>query len=223
MNDLERHRSAVDAAGATLAARKAALYRDKKPIYAPEEMQRREAEALAAYRETFTEAADVTQAEIAEVEAELHRLDRAEADPLAVLTADDLTKANALAPFVKEDAETLPLAALADRVEDAAKGAYDRPRLALGLRYGQRRLEAERAKEGGGYGDEVARLDAALNGIRQRLFGSREKREALAARIAEARRVQSHVAVTQSLDQVYGGAASYAAPPGVAQRGGVAP
>ena len=82
---------------------------------------------------------------------------------------------------------------------------YDRPRMALGLRYGQRRLEAERAKEGGGYGDEVARLDAALSSIRQRLFGNREKREALAARIAEARRVQSHVAVTQSLDQVYGG------------------
>lgn len=204
MNDLERHRSAVDTAGATLAARKAALYRDQKPIYAPEEQQRREAEALAAFRKTFTEAADVTQAEIAEVEAELHRLDRAEADPLAVLTADDLTKANALAPFVKEDAEGLPLAALADRAEDAMQG-YDRPRMALHLRYGQRRLEAERAKEGGGYGDEVARLDAALSSIRQRLFGNREKREALGVRIADARRVQSHVAVTQTLDQMYGG------------------
>ncbi len=204
MNDLERHRSAVDGAGATLAAQKAALHRDGRPLYAPDEQQRREAEALAAFRETFAVAADATRAELADAEAELHRLDRAEADPLAVLTADDLTKANALAPFVKEDAEGLPLAALADRVEDAMQG-YDRPRLALHLRYGQRRLEAERAKEGGGYGDEVARLDAALSSIRQRLFGNREKREALAVRIAAARRVQSHVAVTQTLDQVYGG------------------
>ncbi len=204
MNDLERHRSAVDAAGATLAARKAALYRNGSPMFTPEEMQRREAEALAAFRRTFTEAADATQAELADAEAELHRLDRAEADPLAVLTADDLTKGNALAPFIKEDAETLPLAALADRVEDAMQG-YDRPRMALHLRYGQRRLEAERAKEGGGYGDEVARMDVALSSIRQRLFGNREKREALAARIAEARRVRSHVAVTQTLDQTFAG------------------
>ena len=201
MNQLS---SAVDAAGATLAAQKAALYRDGRPIFAPEEQARRETELLTEYRETFAEAADVTQAEIAEVEAELHRLDRAEADPLAVLTADDLTKANALAPFVKEDGEGLPLAALADRAEDAMQG-YDRPRMALHLRYGQRRLEAERAKEGGGYGDEVARLDAALSSIRQRLFGNGANREALGVRIADARRAMAHVAVTQSLDQVYGG------------------
>lgn len=204
MKDLKQHAAAVEAAGTTLAATRAALYRNGQAIYAPEEHQRRDAEAAATFRSTFTEAADAAQGEIADAEAELHALDRREADPLGALLPADLTRARSLATFVKEDCEVLPVAALADRAEDAAKGT-DRAAWALLTRYAARRLEAERSKPAGGYSDDTARLEAALNTLRSRLFDHGDKRAALMARRDEAGQLQAHAAATQYIQQRYGG------------------
>ena len=203
MNDLERHGSAVDAAGTTLAAARAALYRDNRPLFSPEEQGRREAEAEATFRNTFTEAADAAQAEIAEVDAELRTLDRAEADPLGGLVAADLTRANTMATFVREDAEALPLAALADRAEGAATGS-DRAVMALLLRYGQRRLDGEMVQPGRGYSDDTTRLEAALNTLRARLFNHGDKRATLGARIEAAGQLAAHATTTQYIATRYG-------------------
>lgn len=200
MNQLS---SAVDAAGATLAAARAALSRDGRPIYAPEEMQRREAEAEATFHATFRDAAAAAQMEIAEAEAELLALDRAEADPLGGLVAADLTRANTMATFVREDAEVLPLAALADRAEGAATGG-DRAVMALLLRYGQRRLDGEMVQPGRGYSDDTTRLEAALNTLRARLFNHGDKRAALVARRDEAQGLQGHATTTQYIARRYG-------------------
>ncbi len=200
MNQLS---SAVDAAGATLAAARAALYRDQKPIFSPEEQARREVEAEATFHATFRDATAAAQMEIADAEAELHALDRAEADPLGGLVAADLTRANTMATFVREDAEVLPLAALADRVEGAATGS-DRAVMALLLRYGQRRLDGEMVQPGRGYSDDTTRLEAALNVLRARLFGHADKRGELAARIEGAGQLAAHATTTQYIAGRYG-------------------
>lgn len=205
MKNLAQHRAAVENAAATLATKRAALHRNGQAIYSPEEQQRRDAEAEAGFRRTFTDAAEAAQAEIADAEDELQRLDRAEADPIATLTADDLTKANARAAFIREDAESLPVAALADRAEEAATGG-DRATWALILRYASRRIETERAKPGGGYSDDLMRLEAALNTVRTRLYPDHaDTRGALTARIAAASQLQTHATTMQFIAQRYGG------------------
>lgn len=202
MKNLEEHRKAVESAGTARAAARATLSRDGQPIFAPEEMQRREAEAEAIFRNTFADAASAAETEITAAEAELRALDRAEADPLGGLVAADLTRANTMATFVREDAEVLPLAALADRCEDAGRGG-DRASMALFLRYGQRRLEAEQGKRG--YSDDTARLEAALNTLRARLFNHGDKRAALVARRDEAQGLQTHAASVRYIATQYGG------------------
>ncbi len=203
MKDLTQTGNAVDAAGAKLAAARAALSRDGRPIYAPEEMQRREAEAEATFHATFRDAAAAAAAEITEAEAELRALDRAEADPLGGLVTADLARANTMATFVREDAEVLPLAALADRAEGAATGS-DRAVMALLLRYGQRRLDGEMVQPGRGYSDDTTRLEAALNVLRARLFNHGDKRDALAARIEAAGQLGAHATTTQYIAARYG-------------------
>ena len=203
MKNLEHHAAAVENAGAKIAAARAALSRDGRPIYAPEEMQRREAEAEATFRNTFTDATAAAAAEITEAEAELRALDRAEADPLGGLVAADLTRANTMATFVREDAEVLPLAALADRAEGAATGS-DRAVMALLLRYGQRRLDGEMVQPGRGYSDDTTRLEAALNTLRARLFNHGDKRATLGARIEAAGQLAAHATTTQYIATRYG-------------------
>ncbi len=203
MKNLEHHAAAVENAGAKIAAARAALSRDGQPIYAPEEMQRREASAEATFHATFRDATAAAQMEITEAEAELHALDRREADPLGALLPDDLTRANTMATFVREDAEMLPLATLADRAEGAATGS-DRAAMALLVRYAARRLEAEQATPGRGYGDGTARLEAALHLLRARLFGHGDKRAALMARIEAAGQLGAHATTTQYIATRYG-------------------
>ncbi len=204
MKDLTLLGNRVDTAGTVLAAARAALSRDGRPIFSAEEQQRREAEAEATFHATFRDAAEAAQMEIVEVDAELRALDRAEADPLGGLVAADLTRANTMATFVREDAEVLPLAALADRAEGAATGS-DRAVMALLLRYGQRRLDGEMVQPGRGYSDDTTRLEAALNVLRARLFGHGDKRAALVGRRDEAGQLQAHAAATQYIQQRYGG------------------
>ncbi len=75
--------------------------------------------------------------------------------------------------------------------------------MALFLRYGQRRLEAEQGKRG--YSDDTARLEAALNTLRARLFNHGDKRDALVARRDAAQQLQSHAASVRYIQQRYGG------------------
>ncbi len=204
MENLEQHAAAVEAAGTTLATTRASFFRDGQPIYAPEEMQRRDAEAEAVFRRTFTAAGEAAGAEIADAEDGLHALDRREADPLSALSAPDVSHARSLAGFIREDAESLGVGTLADRVEDAAR-ENDRAAWALYARYGQRRLEVEQTKPGGGYGDDTARLEAALNLLRARLFvGHGEKRAALMGRRDAAAQLQSHAQATKYIQERYG-------------------
>jgi len=203
MKNLAQHAAAVENAGTSLAAARAALYRNGQAIYSAEEMQRRDAEAEATFNATFRDAAQAASEEIVAAEGELHALDRREADPLGALLPDDLTRARSLATFVKEDCEILPVAALADRGEDAAKGT-DRAASALLLRYGQRRLDGEQAKPGRGYSDDLTRLEAALNVLRARLFGHGDRRGALTARIEAAGQLGAHATTTQYIATRYG-------------------
>jgi hypothetical protein len=66
-------------------------------------------------------------------------------DPIERLDSIELTRANGLASFVREDYETLPLDTLVDRAR-AALAAGRKPEMALAARYAGRRVEAERQR-----------------------------------------------------------------------------
>ena len=81
---------------------KAALYRDGQPMFLEEEHER-QAKAIEALRRQGIDAVKrEVQRRIQEIEAELLPTDT---DPVTSLKGDDLTRASALAGFVREDIE----------------------------------------------------------------------------------------------------------------------
>ena len=115
---------------------------DGSARHTPEEMtERREqiragvSAALEAYQAPLIEAQSAVQAELAEL---------TEFDPgsiLADLSADELTRANGLSVFIKEDVSSLSAEALSPAIEAAIK-SNDRAALSLFLRELPKRTEA---------------------------------------------------------------------------------
>lgn len=125
----------------------ARLYKDGKPLYNPDEHLVRSKALLA---EFTAEVGDVIKT-VREQEAAAAALE-AEAkgfDPLLDTMSDaDLARAIPLATFIREDAETLPITDLADRLAAVVAGG-DKVQKLLYLRYVGRRMERERNDQRG--------------------------------------------------------------------------
>lgn len=124
---------------------RAALYKDGKPLYNPDEHLVRSKALLA---EFTAEVGDVIKT-VREQEAAAAALEAEAAgfDPLLDgMSADDLARAIPLATFIREDAEALPITELADRLAAVAAGG-DKVQKLLYLRYVGRRMERERADQ----------------------------------------------------------------------------
>ncbi len=81
-------------------ASKAALLVNGRAVYAPEEHEQRVREIETQRRQAIDAVTSEVQRRVQEIETELLPTD---ADPVMSLKSDDLTRASALAPFVKED------------------------------------------------------------------------------------------------------------------------
>ena len=79
---------------------KAALLRDGRAMFAPDEHARRVAAIEALRRQAVAAVTSEAQRRVSEIETELVPTD---VDPLTTLTTDDLAKASALAAFIRED------------------------------------------------------------------------------------------------------------------------
>jgi len=210
--ELDRHTRAVEEAQATLAAgRKALLNEQGRPIYAPEERERREQELRVAFDRTIQEAGAAADAVMAEAQREL---DRPEGDPLHALTPEELHLANLRREFVRENCERLPLAALNGHVEQALD-VGDKASRYLHWRYA-----GERLRELGGdvlsgrvlgldpttrrqvvtLQTLVERLEATLVDVGKRQAAEAGARERQAAAIS----VVGKAAVTQYITNTYG-------------------
>lgn len=98
-----------------------------------------------------------TDSELQALETELTTL-AIPRGPISVLAGDDLTRASSLRRFVKEDAETLGLQALTDKIK-ASLADGDRASQALLLRYARQRLDKEHATGRLGVGSRVTVRD----------------------------------------------------------------
>lgn len=117
---------------------KAELYRDGKPMFAPEVHAEQMTRVLAPLQQAVAAVEQMAQ----DTEAEAKKLETlASRDPLASLSTDDLQRAAALAPLIKEEVEgmnayalALRLRAVADHGDTASKHLY--------LRYASQRTDA---------------------------------------------------------------------------------
>ncbi len=156
--------------------------------YGDEEHAERVAALLADFDTTAQAAHDHAETTIADAERTLHTLEHG--DPVDRLTPDELTRANAKALFVREDAETLPLPELAERCRVALAGS-DRAAQLLHARYATRRAHAmQEAAHGQG-----RRLpDSDLAALRDLDTVLREMDTALADPQAKAKRAKAEAA-----------------------------
>ncbi len=90
-----------------------------------------------------------------EQEAAEQQLQRLGGDPLNQLSTEQIARAQALAPFVKEDSERLTVDEVAAQMRAALAGT-DRVQMYLWARYGKLRAQQERSRPGDGSGWEAA-------------------------------------------------------------------
>ncbi len=151
----------VERAIAEAGAARAALLRDGRPLYAPDEHERREVAIEATLEGVIERASEVADEATSVAAVVLERL--ADVNPLDALSVPEQEAANRRAGFVKEDAERLPLADLTRRVRQALAGS-DKAMTYLWLRYADVRLQSEQADGRVGRGDvaEIRALSEAL-------------------------------------------------------------
>lgn len=114
MLDFERALTDVQRKHANAQRAKAELYRDGKPMFAPEVHAENMVRVLAPLRQSVADVEGLAQ----QAEAEAKKLETlASRDPLTSLSTADLERAAALAPFVKEEVEGMNPAALALRLQ----------------------------------------------------------------------------------------------------------
>jgi hypothetical protein len=117
-----------------------------------------------------------------ETEAD-EQISRAEAtlaryvDRSALLSTEELTAANARRPFVSEDADSLPLSELAERLEAIAEASGgEKVSAFLYARYARARAERERASDDRvQFTDSYRRLEAALGTLDEKLTTQEER------------------------------------------------
>jgi hypothetical protein len=184
---VNQHRVALEAARQRYEAETAEL-KASASTYRPEALARLQGEAYMCYSRAIRDIAAAATTARAEAEQELAAIAaRAEtADPLTTLLPSEQERAANRALFVKEDFAELPLAQLAQRVEDVLRGS-DRVEQALVLRYGRRFLavrEEERGVQRGEHGrmvatgtersDDEARVAVALDRLALRFADPRD-------------------------------------------------
>jgi hypothetical protein len=114
------------------------LFRDGKPMFAPEVHAEQMTRALAPLQQAVAAVEQMAQ----DTEAEAKKLETlASRDPLAGLSTDDLQRAAALAPFIKEEVEGMNAYALAQRLQ-AVADHEDVVSKHLYLRYASQRTDA---------------------------------------------------------------------------------
>lgn len=133
---------------------KESLYRDGKPIYAPDEHNRRITEALKPLQDELKSASDNyarTTQEINRVRLQQH------VDPVWKMATADLERAHQLAPFIRETCQNAPIDHLANAVS-AALEYGDNATKFLFSRYGQERMIAEGRKQHSGLDTEYVKI-----------------------------------------------------------------
>jgi len=138
MIDLDRTMSDVAREAEAAQRAVAELYRDGKPMFAPEIHTENMARALAPLQQAVAAVEQMAK----DAEAEAKRLETLSSrDPLTSLSTEDLQRAAALAPFVKEEVEGMNPFALAKRLQ-AVADHEDVATKHLYLRYGSQRQDA---------------------------------------------------------------------------------
>ena len=160
-NDQQFELHIVERALAEADAARAALLRDGRPLYAPDEHQRREQAIEERLQGVIERASETADEAVSAAAVTLERL--TDTDPLNALTVQEQEAANRRAVFVKEDAERLSLGDLTRRVRQALAGS-DRAMLYLWARYADVRLQVEQAdgRVGPADVDAVRALSEAL-------------------------------------------------------------
>ncbi len=118
------------------------LFKDGARFYSDHVHERMQAELIAPVHAVIERAITNADAEIAAQERLLVILG---GDPILRLDESDRSRAASLSPWVKEEAQHLPLRELAQRVA-AATESGDKARQFLWLRAAQERLDADRGK-----------------------------------------------------------------------------
>lgn len=135
----------VERAVSEFEAEKKRLYRDGVKLFSDEEHTRRLGELTEDLREKVEAVASEAAADAEGYEREALALSYQ--DPLTNLTVSERERVSASMPLVREDCETMPLAALVERMRAVAAGA-EKPSKFLHARYGLRRYEMETARLG---------------------------------------------------------------------------
>ena len=142
-SDLDAAKAAVQRSLDTLQVNQATLYtHDGHKINPPGKHESELARLLVGLETSVDKAVAVADRVSAEVESQ--RL-APFSDPTSALSAADLQDANARAPWIREDCETLPLGDLVERLK-AVAGASSKSSRWLHWRYSKTRLDRELAK-----------------------------------------------------------------------------
>jgi hypothetical protein len=156
---------AIDGAVGAFNQQHAALFDEKGGMrYWEDQHRERVRELTAALHQEAAGIVGVVDDELAEVE----RLERArQADPLLSLGSTDRATASSIAPFVREDCETLPLGDLltAVRAEIAQHTSLHAAHSGVWARYLSRRLGKEQARLAEGEQHASAEERRALEGL----------------------------------------------------------
>lgn len=185
----------VDAAVEAYRRGLAELKRDGRPVFAPEEEQRRRRELRARLDGAFRDAeAKLRQS----FQAAEQALGETPVDPLLLLSATDLARASALKPFVEDDARRLPQEELA-RQARAVVERKDKSAAAAYLRELDR-IIADARRRGQAYHPDLGTAADALRG----LFVDQKKRADLEARRDAAGRALADLGAKHYMLRTYG-------------------
>jgi hypothetical protein len=190
----------VDSATAQAQAATAGLYRDGRPLFAPDEHERRvktiEAERRASVNGVLAE----TQRRSAEIDEQLQP---AEADPMAQLSTEEVQRAAALDTFVAQDVDRVlggnrpgDVAAFISAARAAARSS-DRASKVVFLR----RLPEIRPRIGT---DRAGEVEALLIELGRPFKSAGDKAAALTATQRDLQRIQHGAVTTNYLQRTYG-------------------
>jgi len=188
--------SQLDRAAERFEAGQKRLYRsDGQPIYGEAEHQQRLDALLGEFDGMTGSVTEAAEQAITDGKAELARMDGS--SPMDTLGESELSRANSLALFVREDCESLPSHELAGRVRSALAGT-DRVTVILWDRYLGKRLDATRGSTGSD--PTTAALFALRRELADRLADSKakDKRHRADRKIESAKTLTGRVRMARS-------------------------
>ncbi|MCB0194139.1 MAG: hypothetical protein KDJ65_19465 [Anaerolineae bacterium] len=196
----EQIQSKADRALERFESAKVKLYRDDKPVFAPDVHEEKMKEIMDPLTTAIDEASAALEAEIDSAKAELAVINHG--DPAAILSDSELATANKRAAFVKEDCADLSAAELAGRLA-AAAASNDRVTQWLHWRYGTRRADelqeqlrttSTRGKQAQ-IASELGEITKQLTALKADLFPNQDSaRAGITERITAAQKMQHELA-----------------------------